>query len=161
MCKIKKLILLKACLWNLILTSQERSKSGLCLCQLHEHRWSLEILESLRQIQVGYRFETQNMWSILGNYPGHFDSQIYLLLWFLFKLYLIEPFYLIQGKDALCNRYKNSVFPCHTNTYLPVVLLPARDGWRQSAPSIVGRRVDPAFPLVERRCFGRRKSLNK
>ncbi|KAB5568637.1 hypothetical protein DKX38_002430 [Salix brachista] len=67
----------------------------------------------------------------------------------------------IQGKDALCNRYKNSVFPCHTNTYLPVVLLPARDGWRQSAPSIVGRRIDPAFPLVERGCFGRRKSLNK
>ncbi|KAG6784207.1 hypothetical protein POTOM_009893 [Populus tomentosa] len=51
------------------------------------------------------------------------------------------------GKDALCNRYKNSVFPCHTNAYLPVVLLPARDGWRQTAPSIVGRRVDPAFPL--------------
>ncbi|KAG5250907.1 RNA-binding family protein [Salix suchowensis] len=67
----------------------------------------------------------------------------------------------IQGKDALCNRYKNSVFPCHTNTYLPVVLVPARDGWRQSAPSVVGRRVDPAFPLVERRCCGRRKSLNK
>ncbi|KAJ6335621.1 hypothetical protein OIU78_012276 [Salix suchowensis] len=66
-----------------------------------------------------------------------------------------------NGKDALCNRYKNSVFPCHTNTYLPVVLLPARDGWRQSAPSLVGRRVDPAFPLVERRCCGRRKSLNK
>ncbi|KAF9687248.1 hypothetical protein SADUNF_Sadunf02G0073800 [Salix dunnii] len=67
----------------------------------------------------------------------------------------------IQGKDALCNRYKNSVFPCHTNTYLPVVLLPARDGWRQSAPSIVGRRVDPAFPLVERGCYSRRKSLSK
>ena len=66
----------------------------------------------------------------------------------------------IQGKDALCNRYKNSVFPCHTNAYLPVVLLPARDGWRQTAPSIVGRRVDPAFPL-ERGCFSRRKSLNK
>ncbi|KAI5597678.1 hypothetical protein BDE02_02G081000 [Populus trichocarpa] len=66
----------------------------------------------------------------------------------------------IQGKDALCNRYKNSVFPCHTNAYLPVVLLPARDGWRQTAPSIVGRRVDPAFPL-ERGCFSRRKSFNK
>ncbi|CAK7347045.1 unnamed protein product [Dovyalis caffra] len=65
----------------------------------------------------------------------------------------------IQGKDALCNRYKNSVFPCHSNSYLPVVLLPARDGWRQSTPRLVGKRVGPASPLA-RGVFRRKKSVN-
>ncbi|KAK9945734.1 hypothetical protein M0R45_011233 [Rubus argutus] len=34
----------------------------------------------------------------------------------------------IQGKEALVTQFKNSVFWCHTDMYLPVVFVPACDG---------------------------------
>ncbi|KAF2296761.1 hypothetical protein GH714_001735 [Hevea brasiliensis] len=53
----------------------------------------------------------------------------------------------IQGREALRNHFKNSVFYCHTNGYLPVVLSPPRDGLVQSRPVVVGRRaVGPSPP---------------
>ncbi|KAJ8773340.1 hypothetical protein K2173_028517 [Erythroxylum novogranatense] len=47
----------------------------------------------------------------------------------------------IQGVDALRNHFKNSVFPCHTNEYLPVVLSPPRDGSTSSKLYLVGKRA--------------------
>eukprot|EP00257_Ricinus_communis_P024767 XP_025012181.1 uncharacterized protein LOC112533940 [Ricinus communis] len=45
----------------------------------------------------------------------------------------------IQGKNALRNHFKNSVFPCHTNGYLPVVFSPPRGGPVSSEPIVVGK----------------------
>ncbi|KAM5564125.1 protein terminal ear1 [Rosa sericea] len=47
----------------------------------------------------------------------------------------------IQGKEALMRLFENSVFWCHTDMYLPVVLEPACDG--ELLPDLinVGRRV--------------------
>lgn len=49
----------------------------------------------------------------------------------------------IQGKEALKNQFKNSLFHCHSDGYLPVVLSPPRDGVVRSKPVIVGRRCPP------------------
>ncbi|KDP32751.1 hypothetical protein JCGZ_12043 [Jatropha curcas] len=52
----------------------------------------------------------------------------------------------IQGKDALKNHFRNSVFSCHTNGYLPVVFWPPRDGHVRSKIILVGRRAAAASP---------------
>ncbi|KAJ4848195.1 hypothetical protein Tsubulata_005354 [Turnera subulata] len=46
----------------------------------------------------------------------------------------------LQGRDALCNQFKNSLFPCHTDEYLPVVLEPPSNGSSNSRLVLVGRR---------------------
>ncbi|KAJ9146347.1 hypothetical protein P3X46_028626 [Hevea brasiliensis] len=66
----------------------------------------------------------------------------------------------IQGKEALKNQFKNSIFHCHTNGYLPVVLSPPRDGLVRSKPILVGRRGVGALPPI--RADGQPKeALNK
>ncbi|KAE8718668.1 holocarboxylase synthetase 2 [Hibiscus syriacus] len=45
-----------------------------------------------------------------------------------------------QGKDELKEKLQDSVFRCHTNEYLPVVYSPARDGFNNSGPRLVGRQ---------------------
>jgi hypothetical protein len=48
---------------------------------------------------------------------------------------------LLQGKEALVTQFKNSVFWCHTDTYLPVVFVPACDGVVLPKTISVGHRV--------------------
>ncbi|XP_022954195.1 protein MEI2-like 6 isoform X1 [Cucurbita moschata] len=55
----------------------------------------------------------------------------------------------IQGKEALKNAFKNKIFWCRTDQYLPVMLSPASDGHRRYRMVNVGRRIPrvPRKPL--------------
>ncbi|CAK9327746.1 unnamed protein product [Citrullus colocynthis] len=57
----------------------------------------------------------------------------------------------IQGKEALKNAFKNKIFWCCNDQYLPVMLYPASNGHRRYRRVNVGRRI-PRLP---------RKPLNK
>ncbi|KDO80784.1 hypothetical protein CISIN_1g040456mg [Citrus sinensis] len=47
-----------------------------------------------------------------------------------------------QGMDALKIHFQEKCFNCHTDSYLPVILAPPRDGWMRTRPTIVGRSCD-------------------
>uniref|UniRef100_A0A0A0KRH5 Mei2-like C-terminal RNA recognition motif domain-containing protein n=1 Tax=Cucumis sativus TaxID=3659 RepID=A0A0A0KRH5_CUCSA len=51
----------------------------------------------------------------------------------------------IQGKEALKNAFKNKIFWCRNDQYLPVMLFPASNGRRRYRRVNVGRRI-PRLP---------------
>ncbi|XP_022141664.1 protein terminal ear1 [Momordica charantia] len=55
----------------------------------------------------------------------------------------------IQGKEALTNAFKNKIFWCCTDQYLPVMLTPASNGFRRYRRVNVGKRIPrvPRKPL--------------
>ncbi|KAJ4701089.1 protein terminal ear1-like [Melia azedarach] len=61
----------------------------------------------------------------------------------------------IQGKNALIDHFELSKFHCHTDDYLPATLSPPRDGWKNTSPSIVGKRIGtgPAVAIQRRKCI--------
>ncbi|XP_040363618.1 protein terminal ear1-like [Rosa chinensis] len=44
-----------------------------------------------------------------------------------------------QGKEALTKKFKNKIFWCHSNEYLPVILAPPCDGVKNSGLVMVGK----------------------
>ncbi|XP_010544402.1 PREDICTED: protein terminal ear1 homolog [Tarenaya hassleriana] len=50
-----------------------------------------------------------------------------------------------QGKDELTRHFSSSRFACHTNAYLPVVLLPPSDGFARYRLDLLGVRVGGAW----------------
>ncbi|KAJ4700607.1 protein terminal ear1-like [Melia azedarach] len=62
---------------------------------------------------------------------------------------------IIQGKNALIYHFELSKFRCHTDDYLPVTLSPPRDGWKNTIPTIVGKRIDTglAVAIQRRKCI--------
>ncbi|KAK9219679.1 hypothetical protein WN943_008325 [Citrus x changshan-huyou] len=71
----------------------------------------------------------------------------------------------IQGMDALKIHFQEKCFNCHTDSYLPVILAPPRDGWMRTRPTIVGRciNVGAAAPVYRRKSplMMRRKCFKK
>ncbi|GAY41722.1 hypothetical protein CUMW_061620 [Citrus unshiu] len=70
-----------------------------------------------------------------------------------------------QGMDALKIHFQEKCFNCHTDSYLPVILAPPRDGWMRTRPTIVGRciNVGAAAPVYRRKSplMMRRKCFKK
>ncbi|XP_022938871.1 meiosis protein mei2-like [Cucurbita moschata] len=60
----------------------------------------------------------------------------------------------IQGKEALKNAFKNKIFWCSNDQYLPVMLSPASNGRRRYRRVNVGRRIArlPRKPLKKLSC---------
>ncbi|XP_022940738.1 protein MEI2-like 6 [Cucurbita moschata] len=55
----------------------------------------------------------------------------------------------IQGLEALMEAFRNKVFWCHANNYLPVLLEPPSDGCRRYRVTAVGKRIGrpPPSPI--------------
>ncbi|KAK0575906.1 hypothetical protein LWI29_008987 [Acer saccharum] len=69
----------------------------------------------------------------------------------------------IQGKEGLVKNFEKSKFSCHTRRYLPVTLSPPRDGWNDTAPSLIGKCVGvgaaPPVNLRKVRLLMRKKGM--
>lgn len=73
---------------------------------------------------------------------------IFVIFFLYFHLYMakimlsVEMDENLKGLDALRDHFKNSKFPVDAEEYMPVVFMPARDGWRLTEPVPIIGRVD-------------------
>ncbi|KAM7256749.1 hypothetical protein ACFE04_012490 [Oxalis oulophora] len=67
----------------------------------------------------------------------------------------------LQGKKELTDHFAQMRFQCATNSYLPVVFVPPRDGWGVSRQKVVGRVTPLANNGRKKMLKYRRRELKK
>ncbi|XP_038896615.1 protein terminal ear1 homolog [Benincasa hispida] len=58
----------------------------------------------------------------------------------------------LQGLKALMDAFRNKIFWCHANNYLPVMLEPPSDGYRRYRATPVGKRISQPPPSPIKKC---------
>ncbi|CAK9325455.1 unnamed protein product [Citrullus colocynthis] len=58
----------------------------------------------------------------------------------------------LQGLKALMDAFRNKIFWCHANNYLPVMLEPSSDGYRSYRAIPVGKRIARPPPCSIKKC---------